>query len=435
MNPAASSTALPYRVGVPHMGSLPSPRVFLYHVPDRYHEGLVQDDIPGVRGLTKDSENLGPHASDFGISADGANSQVGIQHCLMRSASRSMNASEANFFYMPFYPSMCWMVAVLPSLFRSQAKDAQSCAEIGQLLTEVSTPSWVAGSQTLAAKVASDPAFMLRLKDAGLEELPALWARAGGRDHILPAWGPYFGYGNEEWMLEGPIQLNGDFSYPLNLSQAFRNDRQRAGRDYMTQFGYEQKKDLIYPWHLFRDPRDVVAPDTDSERTFFLFYAASNLTFVPSSNNRRQTLMNLIVKQNDSLVVEMKNRTEPDVHGKMSESTFCPSLPGDTQLTSRPYDAILAACIPVILTDYRTPLPYDNVLDWSKFAVLLPSSSIEDGSFLSTLRGKTPSEVEELRRNVHSVRPYFMITPDCSSPSGMDMFLHQLALQQVDKPA
>jgi len=122
------------------------------------------------------------------------------------------------------------------------------------------------------------------------------------------------------------------------------------------------------------------------------------------------------------------------LHEHMAGSVFCPAPPGDTQLATRQYDAILAGCIPVVLTDGPVPLPFDNVLNWSDFAVLLPTASLYDGSFVRTLRSMPFDRIEELRRMVYKVRPYFMVTSSCESPSGVDIFMHQLALQKKNDP-
>merc|ERR1719171_1204946 len=144
-------------------------------------------------------------------------------------------------------------------------------------------------------------------------------------------------------------------------------------------------------------------------------------------------LAELVRGQPDSMLVNVASREHVPpqrTHTLMTRSVFCLAPPGDDmQLTTRHLDAILAGCIPVILTRGRVPLQFDNVLDWSAFAVVLQTTSIHDGTLVNTLRSKTANELRRLRENAYAVRPFFAITSEPNVTSGLDMLLHQLAMQ------
>jgi hypothetical protein len=217
----------------------------------------------------------------------------------------------------------------------------------------------------------------------------------------------------------------------LDFSVTHPNYTKVLHDDYMRRFGNAQLKDFLLPYHFLRLPEEVVAPPQEAPRKYFMFLTASNITYSGRSNADRTVLSNLIQGERDSLFQPLSGREPPaDAHAKMSESVFCLAPPGDTELATRHTDAILAGCIPVVLTHDWIPLPFDNILDWSRFAVRLKMSSLYDGTLLSTLRSKTPAQLREMRKEVYAVRPYFMISSDCATPSGFDLVLHQLALQK-----
>lgn len=398
---------LPYMPGVPHLRALPTPRIFMYDVPSRFHEGMIEEWNSGEEALLQGA------GANCGTSW--WNSLIGLQRCLKNDASPA--PADADFFYVPFYPQLCFAPNV-PQAFRNASRIQEACNLLNPVLTELAQ----------APEKSPNASFLTQLEAVGLGRLPEFWARKHGRDHVFPGhtsyWSPYL---REQTLMNGPIRMFLDFStIYTNYTAASSTD------EYMSSLGKNQAKDFVVPYHFLRNPADVVAPPIDAPRERFMYLASSSTTFSTNSNQDRVALATIVKGEKDSLFHEIDaQRTPPnDTHAMMGGSQFCLAPPGDTELATRHTDSILAGCIPVVLTHVPTPLPFDNILDWSKFAVRLNSSSLYDGSLLKALREKPSSELRELRRQVYAVRPYFMISSKCESPSGVDLVKHQFALQK-----
>lgn len=73
----------------------------------------------------------------------------------------------------------------------------------------------------------------------------------------------------------------------------------------------------------------------------------------------------------------------------MASSKFCLHIAGDTPSSNRLFDAIASHCVPVIISD-EIELPYEDVLDYSKFCIFVHApDSIQKGYLLNLLRGVT----------------------------------------------
>lgn len=76
----------------------------------------------------------------------------------------------------------------------------------------------------------------------------------------------------------------------------------------------------------------------------------------------------------------------------MGLSKFCLNIAGDTPSSNRLFDAIASHCVPVIISD-EIELPYEDVLDYSKFCIfVLASDAVRKGYLLNLLRGITEDE-------------------------------------------
>mmetsp|Transcript_113866 Transcript_113866/g.207150 ORF Transcript_113866/g.207150 Transcript_113866/m.207150 type:complete len:551 (-) Transcript_113866:133-1785(-) len=419
--------SLPYLPGVPALGSLEAPRVFIYEVPERFHEGLIEQFLPGEDSLLYDGI---PNLSNFSIKCGmaWANSLVGLQRCL-RSAASTVDPETADFFYVPFYPEICF-ANFYPQLFREADKVAESCSLMRSVLTDLAHIE--VGDSKAPHGGLENKDLLRKLEEAGLKQLPALWSKSHGRDHIFPSDKVSFSpYARRNWLSSGPIRVFWDFGQTVVAKGWISQFSDVVDDEYMQKLGYAQKKDFLIPLHFLRDAASVPIPDISIPRVHFIYLAASKHTLAQSSNEHRLALERIIRSQPDSLFEELTNRQpHSDTHDRMGKSQFCLAPPGDLQLATRHTDALLAGCIPVVLTDGHVPLPFDNILDWTRFAVLLNTSSIYDGTLLRTLQLKSPGEIRKLRQNVYAVRPYFMLDSKCSRPSGVDMVLHQLALQK-----
>ena len=87
----------------------------------------------------------------------------------------------------------------------------------------------------------------------------------------------------------------------------------------------------------------------------------------------------------------------------MHSSKFCLHPAGDTPSACRLFDAIVSLCIPVIVSD-DIELPFEDTLDYKKFAIFVDSkSAVEPGFLTKYLRDVKMERVLEYQRTLKSV--------------------------------
>lgn len=103
------------------------------------------------------------------------------------------------------------------------------------------------------------------------------------------------------------------------------------------------------------------------------------------------------------MAIYSNNRSLPYEEG-FRRSRYCLSVKGYEVNTARVSDAIHFGCIPVIISDYYD-LPLNNVLDWSKFSVIINEQDVE---FLKEILLSISEETYlTMYNNLHLVRRHF----------------------------
>lgn len=74
----------------------------------------------------------------------------------------------------------------------------------------------------------------------------------------------------------------------------------------------------------------------------------------------------------------------------MLDSIFCMAPEGLHPNSNRPFEAMMAGCIPVIIAD-QFELPFENFLDWRAFSIKLPEAQVS--SAIHTLRSMSQVNV------------------------------------------
>ncbi|KAL8230695.1 hypothetical protein R6Q57_000473 [Mikania cordata] len=91
----------------------------------------------------------------------------------------------------------------------------------------------------------------------------------------------------------------------------------------------------------------------------------------------------------------------------MAASKFCLNIAGDTPSSNRLFDAIVSHCVPVIISD-EIELPYEDVLDYSKFSIFVPASyACKKGFLINLLRGVKRDKWTEMWQNLKQIAPHF----------------------------
>lgn len=96
-----------------------------------------------------------------------------------------------------------------------------------------------------------------------------------------------------------------------------------------------------------------------------------------------------------------------DASQGMHSSKFCLNIAGDTPSSNRLFDAIASHCVPVIISD-DIELPYEDVLDYSEFCILVRTSDAIKKKFLINLmRSITKDEWTRMWRRLKEVDNFF----------------------------
>lgn len=79
-------------------------------------------------------------------------------------------------------------------------------------------------------------------------------------------------------------------------------------------------------------------------------------------------MLNYMDIQNAFISVKVE---EPLFAESVLTSDFCFILPGDYPIVWTMYQALLSGCIPVLFLSFQSELPFHELLDWSKFSVVV----------------------------------------------------------------
>lgn len=106
----------------------------------------------------------------------------------------------------------------------------------------------------------------------------------------------------------------------------------------------------------------------------------------------------------------------------LRDALFCPHAAGDVYTSPRLYTAILALCIPVIISD-RVQLPFTATLDWDSFSLRFNESTVVaaggSSALIALLRAVPPARVAEMQRQLWLVRRTVAFT-ESPAPGGND---------------
>eukprot|EP00897_Mesotaenium_endlicherianum_P010663 jgi/Mesen1/9625/ME000669S09067 len=105
-----------------------------------------------------------------------------------------------------------------------------------------------------------------------------------------------------------------------------------------------------------------------------------------------------------------KNITRWDIQMRWDHawgrSKFCVAPPGHSQWTSRPVKSILAGCIPVVI-ESQHDRPWEDVLDYSKFSILIEIVDFHTVKERIDAVLKTPGRLKQMQRELQRVQNYF----------------------------
>ena len=111
----------------------------------------------------------------------------------------------------------------------------------------------------------------------------------------------------------------------------------------------------------------------------------------------------------------------------MASSKFCLNIVGDTPSSNRLFDAISSHCISVIISD-DFELPFEDVLDYSKFCIFIRSSyAVRKGYLLNFLRGIKEDQWIKMWKRLKEFTKHFEYQYPSQPNDAVDMIWQAIA--------
>ncbi|XP_060172480.1 probable arabinosyltransferase ARAD1 [Lycium barbarum] len=146
------------------------------------------------------------------------------------------------------------------------------------------------------------------------------------------------------------------------------------------------EKDVIAPYKHMVRTLDADNSPSFVQRDILVYFQGA--IYRKDGGTIRQELYYLLKDEKDVHFTfgSIKSNGVREAGRGMASSKFCLNIAGDTPSSNRLFDAIASHCIPVIISD-DIELPFEDVLDYSKFCIFVRSSdAVRKGYLLNLLR-------------------------------------------------
>jgi len=143
------------------------------------------------------------------------------------------------------------------------------------------------------------------------------------------------------------------------------------------------------------------------------------------ANKVRQAVLRAVALSGGTARSLLRNSTRghSDAPAALRAAIFCPHAPGDVYTSPRLYTAIMALCIPIIVSD-RVQLPFTDAVDWSSFTLRLPERNLTrpggEADLVQLARSVPPSRVATMQRALWQAKRLLTFHEDGPARDGRD---------------
>merc|ERR1712093_643040 len=244
--------------------------------------------------------------------------------------------------------------------------------------------------------------------------------------------------GRDHYMVSVPWWTTGRFLGVINAIGVEAPAPFHSSGDFEDTLYLHGSNDIIVP---YPDP-DAMGDYTDEylatvPKDLLVVFVGQSLGHVPLRQIVKEqfSAYNKRVGSEKAVWNELHNRGDlRDVTAQLPRAIFGPVMPGDSFSSRRLFTLIFAGTIPVIICDHFV-LPFQDMLDYSKFAIFVPESTLRgsegettDNDLLQILEKVSPEEIASLQRNGKKVRKHFTYTEGKPQPGdAFDLLIREMA--------
>ncbi|KAL3655841.1 hypothetical protein CASFOL_000237 [Castilleja foliolosa] len=234
------------------------------------------------------------------------------------------------------------------------------------------------------------------------------WNRSAGADHFYVAchdWGPDVSGSNPK-LFKNLIRVLCN----ANVSEGFKPSRDASIPDIK-----------VFSRHGLGPPAGL--SESPENRTILAFFAGG-----PHGHVREKLFKHWKDKDEEFQVHEYLPENA-DYFELMSRSKYCLCPSGYEVASPRLVESIHAGCVPVIISDGYS-LPFEDVLDWSRFSVDIPVARIPE--IKKILEGIPRGEYLKKQKRVLKVKKHFVLHRPAQRFDMLNMVLHSVWLRRLN---
>ncbi|TVU50678.1 hypothetical protein EJB05_02058, partial [Eragrostis curvula] len=256
------------------------------------------------------------------------------------------------------------------------------------------------------------------------------WKRSGGADHVIVPHHPN-SLLHARAALSPALFVLSDFGRYHHRVASLEKDviapyKHMAKTFVNDSAGFDDRPTLLYfRGAIYRKEVTMLANLTPTLQTYVL---------VPMDNHSmggsiRQELYYMLKDEKDVYFSfgSVQDHGASKASQGMHSSKFCLNIAGDTPSSNRLFDAIVTHCVPIIISD-DIELPYEDVLEYSKFSIFVRSSdAVKKGYLMGLIRDVSKEQWTRMWKRLKEVDKHYEYQYPSQKDDAVQMIWQALA--------